>query len=75
MKAKRIRPFLLLLVLLAAGCSSSSSFTRREYRDPITYSFEAYTTPYVEQDPFVQFIKGVQETSQQIRDWEKKHLW
>ena len=69
-----MRPFLLLLVLLAAGCSPSS-LTRREYHDPVTYSFEAYTTPYVEQDPFVQFINGVKETSQQIRDWEKKHLW
>ncbi|MBI4436197.1 MAG: hypothetical protein HY590_02135 [Candidatus Omnitrophica bacterium] len=72
---KRIRPFLLLLILFASGCSASSTFTRREYRDPLTYSFEAYSTPYVEQGPFVQLMNSVKETSRQIREWEKKHLW
>ena len=74
MRGKRI-PLLLFLILFI-GCSSDSSLKQTQsYRDPITYSFEAYT-PYIpEQDPLYQFLTQTRETARQIREWEKKNLW
>lgn len=76
MKRRRGLLFLLGMVILL-GCSSQSSLERRvrPYRDPITYSFEAYTPAQTEKDALQKLLTGVQETSRQIREQEKKYLW
>ena len=67
---------LLGVIILYAGCSATSSLDKtRSYRDPVTYSFEAYTTSSAEQDPLLQLMTQVKESSRQIKEWEKKHLW
>jgi len=72
---KRKRSFFTLGVIILAGCSSTSSLDKaRPYRDPVTYSFEAYT-PTTEGDPLLQIVTQVKESSRQIREWEKKYLW
>lgn len=63
------------MALFLVGCSSSTSLKGSGYyRDPITYSFEAYT-PHTEEDPLLQILTKTKETTRQIREWEKKHLW
>lgn len=59
-----------------ASCRSTSALDQkvRSYRDPITYSFEAHS-PYTEEDPLLKLLNKAKETSRQIKEWEKKHLW
>ena len=67
--------FLIGTALFLAGCGTNSPFLGRDryYRDPITYSFEA-DTPYPENGPS-QLLTQTKEAAEQIREWEKKHLW
>lgn len=67
--------FLLLFLIFFLGCSFDASLKQTQsYRDPVTYSFEAYT-PYTEEDPLLQILTKTKETTRQIREWEKKNLW
>ena len=63
-------------MFLFSGCRSGSYLGRTpSYRDPITYSFEAYT-PYPEEEgPLNQVLTNLKKSTRQIREWEKKHLW
>jgi len=66
---------LLILLLFLGGCANRT-LRERAYRDPITYSFEAYTPETrPEDDPFNQLLTGIKTTSHQIQNWEKKHFW
>ncbi len=63
-----------VLGILLSGCAASSA-TNRPYRDPVTYSFEAYTPHQKEEGPMNQFLTHMKESARTIQDWEKKHLW